>query len=83
MAAIIDGSTYKGFWRIVTDSAAPNEFFLIAKVNGIRFDSGGAAVGAVIIDASTSVATDSATIDGLGNTLETSAKVAQYLSDNR
>lgn len=49
MAAIIDGSTYKGFWRIVSDSVAPNEYFLLPKANGIRFDSGGAAGGAITV----------------------------------
>lgn len=83
MAAIIDGSTYKGYWRIVADNGAPTEYFLIPKVNGIRFDSGGTAVGVIYIDAGSSVATDADTIDENGNALNTSAKVAQYLSDNR
>lgn len=83
MAAIIDGSTYKGFWRIVSDSVAPNEYFLLPKANGIRFDSGGAAGGAIYIDAGSQVSTDADTIDENGNALNTSAKVAQYLSDNR
>lgn len=83
MAAIIDGTTYSGYWRIVSDSVTPNEFFLLPKTNGIRFDSGGDAIGSLILDAGSSVSTDSATVDGNGNALNTSAKVAQYLSDNR
>lgn len=83
MAAIIDGSTYKGYWRIVTDSVAPTEYFLIPKANGVRFDSTGAATGSIIIDAGSSVSTDSSTLGGLGEELDTSAKISQYLSDNR
>ena len=82
MAAIIDGSTYKGFWKLTGDHTFLAGFQLIPKHANIDFTSTNVSEGSITY-AGNSTLTDADTIDENGNALNTSAKVAQYLSDNR
>lgn len=86
MASTIDGSTYRKYWKLTPDNTAPNIFELFPK-DSVRFRSAGAASGAIVrtqdaADA-TLIATDADTIDESGNALNTSAKVANYLNQNK
>lgn len=87
MAAIIDGHTYPGLWKLTPDDSSPNAFYAIPK-GKIYFKPSDATNGNLyfISDSSGSAsicATSSATIDELGNALNTSAKISDYLSKNR
>ena len=85
MALIIDGSSKKGYWKITSNSGIPNAYYVIQK-DKILFESI-AADGGVLRDLSgnnlINTGTDANTIDENGNALDTSEKIAQYLSDNR
>lgn len=86
MAAIIDGSTYKGFWKITPDDASPNTYRLGEKKAGIYLTASDATSGELILGSNTGspiTITFASCEDENGNALDTSAKIAQYLSDNR
>lgn len=86
MASIIDGSTYAGFWKITPDDSSPDTYRLAEKKSGIIFKSQDAVNGELLLgdDTQNSVAITFADCeDEFGNALNTSAKIAQYLRDNR
>lgn len=80
MAAIIDGTTYEGYWKLTPANSSPDEFYLIPK-------------GQIVFDAierklcfvsdfgltTTLVTVASDTIDGQGNALATNSAVSEYL----
>jgi hypothetical protein len=82
MALIIDGSTFPGFWKFTADHLAPNDFQTVPKFAQIDFVSTGVAEGNITYGG-TGYLTGATTIDENGNALDTSIKVARYLSDNR
>lgn len=82
MAVIIDGSTYKGYWKLTGDHTFLAGFQTVPKSYPIDFVSTNVAEGTITIGG-TGYLTDADTVDENGNALNTSAKVAQYLSDNR
>ena len=89
MATIIDGSTYKGYFKITEDDTAPNAFYAVPKTSGVILNGvdvetfnlvfAGGAYPSVEI----SLSTGNGIEDEFGNTLATPAAVLQYLSDNR
>ena len=82
MALIIDGTTFNGWWKFTPDHTAPNEFQMIPKLASIDYTVTTATEGAISYGL-TGYVTGTDTIDGEGNLLDTSEKVAQYLSDKR
>ena len=83
MAAIIDGSTHPGFFKLY-DDATP-EVFTLAPKSSVLFTAADATSGAIKVlgNADVNFGTASTTEDENGNALDTSAKVALYLSGNR
>lgn len=81
MASIIDGVTYKGYWKLTPDDTKLNEYKVVPKESiyyctinlHIVFTSDPNGAHAIIH-------TDANTMDHLGNKLNTPAKVAEYLS---
>lgn len=87
MAAIIDGHTYPGLWKLTPDNSSPNAFYIIPK-RAVYVKPVDATSGSFYLvsdpSASTALMTyNSSAIDELGNALNTSAKVSDYLSKNR
>lgn len=84
MAAIIDGSTYAGFFKITQDHASPNAYYIMPK-HGVFFQAVDATTGSIKTLGNTdlNISTGADTEDENGNALDTSAKVARYLSDNK
>ena len=81
MALIIDGSTYRKWWKFTADHTAPNEYQMIPKHASIDYTVTAATEGSISYGL-TGYATDATTIDENGNELDTSAKVAKYLNEN-
>lgn len=81
MAAIIDGTTYSGYWKLTPDDASPNSYYLVPK-DKIYFRSDNNQIYLLAdISASTPLVTTSATtVDGDGNALATDAAVSEYIS---
>ena len=89
MAAIIDGSTYKGYFKITPDDGAPLVFYALPKVCGIGFNgidadgfnlvAGGGAFPSVTI----SLSIGNGVEDESGNSLTTISEILTYFSDNR
>lgn len=79
MAAIIDGTTYSGYWKLTPNDASPNDYYLIPKgeiffnptASGIFFTSDNGSSAAII---------GIPTLDGDGNTLADNAAVSEYIS---
>lgn len=87
MAAIIDGHTYPGLWKLTPDNSSPNAFYAIPK-GKIYFQPSSATSGNFyfVSDPSGSagiMSTDASTVDELGSALNTSVKISTYLSNNR
>lgn len=82
MAAIIDGTTYKGFWKLTQDDASPLVYSVYPK-DEVHLVSTDATSGELKYGSSAILSFDSTCIDENGNALNTVAKVSQYLSDNR
>lgn len=87
MAAIIDGTTYKGFWKITADSGIADVWYLVPKYDLVNFAQD-ASNGRFKIESdpagnSFQIAYDITCEDGDGNVLATPAAVSLYISQNR
>lgn len=85
MASIIDGSTYAGYWKITPDDSTPDIWYQIPK-DKIIFkpsDAGEGVIRFVFGTEQVVTGTDANTVDEFGNALDTSAKVAEYITANR
>lgn len=82
MAAIIDGTTYKGYWKLTADDASPLVYFLYPKDEVYLTTTDGTS-GTLRSGGSGIIGFDATCEDENGNALNTVAKVSQYLSDNR
>ena len=84
MAAIIDGSSHPGYFKLTPDDSAATAYFLIPK-HGVHFQSSDATSGSIKVlgYADLNFYTGANTEDENGNVLDTSAKVARYLADNK
>lgn len=82
MAAIIDGVTHSGYWKLTADDASPLVYDLFPK-GSIQLRVTGAATGSICRTQDTSqtgiISTDASTIDHNGDALATSLAVANYL----
>ncbi len=82
MAAIIDGTTFNGYWKLTPNHASPLVYSVVSK-HALELTSSDATSGTLSTEGGVSVSFDSTCIDENGNALNTVAKVSQYLSDNR
>lgn len=89
MAAIIDGSTYKGYFKIVSDDGAPLVYYAFPKNGGVALKGIDADTFELVsaTGAYTSVAISLSIGNGVedenGNAFASVGEVLQYLSDNR
>lgn len=87
MAAIIDGSTYNGFWKITADSGIADVWYMVPKYDLFQAPAT-ATTGKLRLEADPAgnnfdISYDANTIDENGNALATSAAIANYISQNR
>lgn len=84
MAAIIDGSTYNGYYKITPTDNDLNAYYVVPK-SSFFFSAVDATTGAIKSgeSADINVSTDANTIDENDNALDTPAKVDLYISQNR
>lgn len=84
MASIIDGSSHPGYFKLTPDDGAATAYFLVPK-HGAFFQSSDATSGSIktLGNADLNFTTGATTEDENGNALDTSAKVARYLADNK
>lgn len=84
MAAIIDGSSHPGYFKLTPDDGAATAYFLVPK-HSVHFQSSDATSGSIraLGNADLIFSTGASTEDENGNALDTSAKVARYLADNK
>lgn len=87
MALIIDGTTYKGFWKLTPDNASADVWYMVPKDNIIQIPAD-ATGGKLRLEADPAgnnfdINYDATCIDGDGNALATSAAIANYISQNR
>lgn len=84
MAAIIDGSTYRKYWKLTPDNGTPTSYYLFPK-DIVYFDASIPRIRIVtdVAGATFDFAVDSSTVDENGNALNTNDKVANYLNQNK
>ena len=82
MAAIINGSAYKGYWKLTADDASPLVFSVYPK-DEVYLVANDATSGAIYSGATGIMSFDSTCEDEYGNALDTVAKVVQYMADNK
>jgi len=84
MAAIIDGSSVRGHWKITPDNGTPNAYYVIPK-GSIVFISSGADTGTIRSEqyVDLNISLDNTTISETGQELNTSAKITTYISENK
>ncbi len=83
MAAVqIDGTTYKGYWKLTVTTGEPDVFTLIPKAKEIRITSLSETEG-TLYGSNFEQEFDENTTGGNGEELDTVVKIAQYLSDYR
>ena len=83
MAAIIDGTTYKGYWKITPTDGEPDVFSLFPKSGNMYVTILSANEGSIKAEGDIDYQFDENAIGGNGEELDTAAKIAQYLSDYR
>ncbi len=83
MAAVqIDGTTYKGYWKLTVTTGEPDVFTLIPKAKEIRITTVTETEGSLVCG-NFDYEFDADTTGGNGEVLDTAVKIAQYLSDYR
>lgn len=87
MATKIDGSTLKGYWKITPDTGSPLAYYEVPKPL-LVFQSQNATDGRLFLASDFSfsspiMSTDANTINENGDALNTAAKVADYITNNR
>lgn len=84
MAATIDGSTYRKYWKLIPDNGTLTSYYLLPK-DVVYFDATASKI-RIVTDATGTnfdFGVDSSTVDENGNALNTNDKVANYLNQNK
>lgn len=82
MAAIIDGVTHSGYWKLTADNATPTAYYVMPK-SSIFFITIDATTGTIrdipSNGGTVNIGVDSSTVDHNGDPLNTVEKIANYL----
>lgn len=82
-AVVIDGTTYKGYWKLTASAGEPDAFVVYPKTLGVIVTTLSATEGSIKAGPNFDQEFDENTTGGNGEELDTAAKIAQYLSDYR
>ena len=84
MAAVkIDGSTYKGYWKLTANTGDPDAFVVYPKTLGVIVTTSNSTEGSIKAGANFDQEFDANTTGGNDEVLNTAAKVIQYIADNK